>query len=120
IWLYLPVKNESAHDMCLVWQLIDGIDTARLFCKSGDEITPHPFISSYTDLHQRSLPLRAAFDTIWLKAGEQKELYLHVWKSTYNTYMPFTVLPAAELLEKESFTANIYCVYVAVFAFIIL
>lgn len=120
VWLHIDVRNQSAQDISLIWQLENAIDSAQLYISRGDGVSTHRNVSFYTPLAQRTLPVRALFDTIWLGPGDERELYYHVYRNHYNTNIPMTLLPLPEFLKHENRNNSIYTAYISVFLFIII
>jgi hypothetical protein len=119
IWFYLDMKNESSHEQCFVWQLENTTDTAQLYIRNGPGMRAHkPFILSAC-ADERPLSLCTMCDSVWLRPGTEAALYLHVWPSHHNVYLPMSFLPLEEALSEEGFRSNVYSVYIAVFVFII-
>ena len=120
VWLYVPVHNQSNKDICLIWQLENAIDSARLYVESVNTIYAHPSASFFAPLAERALPVKALFDTTWLSPGAKAGLYFHVFKNHYNTNIPMTLLPLDTFLQHENLMNNIYTAYISIFIFIIL
>ena len=120
VWLHVPVHNQSSKDICLIWQLENAIDSARLYIETGNSVHAHSAVSFYAPLARRALPVKALFDTIWLSPGAEAGLYFHVFKNHYNTNIPMTLLPLDTFLQHENRTNNIYTAYISIFIFIIL